>query len=262
MSAVPKGAATKAAAPKGAARPPSAASVRRAARLLEKRYGTWPDESAGPVLDQLVWFLLSTRTTVENCEAAYAALRAAYPAWDDVAEAPVESLYAPLRSAGLFRTRAANLGAVLSALEERFGSASLEALRGMPDEDCEAFLRSLPGVGLKVARCVMSFGLGRRAFAVDAHIWRITRRLGWHSFPGEAPSERGADALQDIARGAADTLSFHVNLIRLGREFCPAGEIRCRGCPLAALCASSPGKAEPEPARAAGRAGAAARRRP
>lgn len=209
------------------------------AAILESRYGKYPDESAGPVLDQLVWFLLSTRTTVENCEAAYSALRAAYPDWEAVAEAPPEYLGERLRPAGLFRVRAANLKASLAIIRGRFGSADLEALRSWGDEDCEAFLRSLPGVGLKVARCVLSFGLGRRRFAVDAHIWRVTRRLGWHSFAGEAPSEAGADAIQAIALAAADPLSLHVNLIRLGREFCPAGEPKCGLCPLAELCANA-----------------------
>jgi endonuclease III len=73
---------------------------------------------------------------------------------------------------------------------------------------------------------------------------RLTRRLGWHGLPGDAPSERGSDAIQAIALLAADPLSLHVNLIRLGREFCPAGEPRCAAdsgdsggsCPLAALC--------------------------
>jgi endonuclease III len=214
----------------------SAAPPAHIATILEGRYGKYPDESAGAVLDQLVWFLLSTRTTVENCEAAYSALRAAYPDWEAVAEAPPEYLGGRLRPAGLFRARAANLKASLAIIRGRFGSADLEALRSWNDEDCEAFLRSLPGVGLKVARCVLSFGLGRRRFAVDAHIWRVTRRLGWHSFPGDAPSERGADAIQGMALGAEDPLSLHVNLIRLGREFCPAGEPKCGGCPLAPLC--------------------------
>ncbi len=214
----------------------SAAPPAHVAAILEGRYGKYPDESAGPVLDQLVWFLLSTRTTVENCEAAYSALRAAYPDWEAVAEAPPEYLGERLRPAGLFRARAANLKSSLAIISGRFGSADLEALRSWSDEDCEAFLRSLPGVGLKVARCVLSFGLGRRRFAVDAHIWRVTRRLGWHSFPGDAPSEPGADAIQAMALAAEDTLSLHVNLIRLGREFCPAGEPKCRECPLAAAC--------------------------
>jgi len=202
--------------------------------LLERRYGKYPDESSGPVLDQLVWFLLSTRTTVENCDAAYGALRERYPTWAAAAEAPPEYLGECLRPAGLWKTRAANLRSSLAAIRERFGSESLEELRSWTDAECEAFLRSLPGVGLKVARCVLAFGLARPSFAVDAHIWRVTRRLGWHSLPGEAPSERGADLLQELARGSRDILSLHVNLIRFGREFCPSGEPRCGACPVAA----------------------------
>jgi endonuclease III len=213
--------------------------ISRIEASLEARYGKYPDESSGPVLDQLVWFMLSTRTTVENCEVAYAALRADLPDWEAVAEAPPEYLGERLRPAGLFRSRAANLKASLAIIKERFGRASLEDLRSWSTDECEVFLRSLPGVGLKVARCVLSFGLARPAFAVDAHIWRVTRRLGLHALPGEAPTERGADAVQSLAREAADPLSFHVNLIRFGREFCPATNPRCGPCPLAELCPSA-----------------------
>jgi endonuclease III len=212
------------------------ADIRAVAAVLRTRYGAWPDESSGPVLDQLVWFLLSTRTTVENCDAAYTALRGRYPDWEAVAEAAPEYLGECLRPAGLFRARAANLKAALAIIRERFGSTSLETLRDWPDQDCERFLLSLPGVGLKVARCVMSFGLGRRRFAIDAHIWRVTRRMGWHDFPGDAPSARGADFIQGLVPADIDGVSLHVNLIRLGREFCPAGEPACADCPLAAYC--------------------------
>lgn len=215
--------------------------VRWAAERLLDRYGPYGDESGGPVLDQLVWFLLSTRTTVENCEAAYRALRQAYGDWEAVADAPEEDLYAPLRPAGLYRARARNLLAALAAVRRRFGAASLEGLRALDDGSCEAFLLSLPGVGLKVARCVMSFGLGRTAFAVDAHIWRVCRRLGLHDDAGSAPKRAGADRLQALIPPETDGLSFHVNLIRLGREFCPAGPPRCGGCPLGERC---PGAAD------------------
>lgn len=212
------------------------------AEALLERYGPYPDESATPVLDQLVWFLLSTRTTVENCEVAFRALREAFPGgWGQVAAAPESALHAPLRPAGLFRARARNLVAALGAIGERFGEVSLEALRGWRDRDIEAFLTSLPGVGLKVARCTMLFGLGRPAFAVDAHIWRVTRRLGWHAFRVGAPSAAGADFLDRLIPDGVDVRSLHVNLIRLGREFCPAGEPRCAGCPLAPFCVTASG---------------------
>jgi endonuclease-3 len=210
--------------------------VRSVASALVARYGTYPDESAGPAIDQLIWFMLSTRTTVEACEAAYRALRSAYPDWSILAETPEETLYPLLRPVGLYRTRARNLRDTMLKLRERFGAASLELLRSWSDADCEAFLLGLPGVGLKVARCTMCFGLARAVLAVDAHIWRISRRLGWHGLPGDGPSRKGADQLQALMPEDLDVLSLHVNLIRLGREFCPAGEPRCGACPLAAGC--------------------------
>lgn len=214
----------------------AAPPVPEVAEILVRRYGPWPDESAGPVIDQLVWFLLSTRTTVENCEAAYAALRKVFSNWDEVAEAREEALYGPLRPAGLYRARAKNLHAALSAIRERFGAVSLEVLRDWPDEECESFLLSLPGVGLKVARCVMSFGLARPVLAVDNHIWRVTRRLGWHNFQDETPSRRGADQLSALMPAGLDVLSLHVNLIRLGRDACSSGEPHCGACPLESIC--------------------------
>ena len=215
---------------------PNQAPVTAVASLLEARYGRYPDESGGPAIDQLVWFLLSTRTTVENCDAAYAALRAAYPDWEAVALAAEADLYGPLRPAGLYRTRARSLLAALGAIRGRFGAATLEPLRSWTDAECEAFLLSLPGVGLKVARCVLSFGLGRRSFAVDVHIWRVSRRLGWHRGSGDAPTASGADAIQSLIPAELDGVSLHVNLIRLGRECCVPAEPRCGDCPLAAIC--------------------------
>jgi endonuclease III len=222
------------------------APVRAVAAILENRYGAYPDESGGPVLDQLVWFLLSTRTTVENCDAAYAALRERYPDWDSAALAAEREgeavFYAPLRPAGLYRSRSRNLVAIFAALRDRFGRASLEAIREADDRECERFLLSLPGVGLKVARCVSSFGLGHRSFAVDTHIWRVSRRLGWHEGEGTSPTRAGADALQELVfrdLDAPSAVSLHVNLIRFGREFCPAGERDCAACPLAVPCPSA-----------------------
>jgi len=80
---------------------PSEAEVQEVASILESRYGKYPDESSGPVLDQLVWFLLSTRTTVENCEAAFAALRSRYGSWAAGAAAPAAGRCGPRTPGGL-----------------------------------------------------------------------------------------------------------------------------------------------------------------
>ena len=57
------------------------------------------------------------------------------------------------------------------------GEAKLESWRELPDEELRAHLCSLPGVGAKVANCVMLFAYERlRAFPIDVWIERVSPR--------------------------------------------------------------------------------------
>lgn len=70
--------------------------------------------------------------------------------------------------------RAKNL--LLSAQRVASGEADLEAWRQLPDEELRARLCELPGVGPKVANCVMLFAYERlRAFPIDVWIERVLR---------------------------------------------------------------------------------------
>jgi N-glycosylase/DNA lyase len=57
------------------------------------------------------------------------------------------------------------------------GEADLEAWSKLPDDDLRAQLCELPGVGAKVANCVMLFAYERlRAFPIDVWIERVLRQ--------------------------------------------------------------------------------------
>ena len=106
----------------------------------------------------------------------------------------------------------------------------------MPTAEAEAFLVSLPGIGVKVARCFLMFGLHAPVFAVDTHIWRLSQRLGWLADQqGVAPHQKGVDAIQALVP-MSDPVSLHVNLIFLGRDVCHAHEQNCPACPLRKVC--------------------------
>jgi N-glycosylase/DNA lyase len=65
-----------------------------------------------------------------------------------------------------------------SARKLRDGGVDLAALHGMPLEEARAQLLQLPGVGLKIADCVLLFAYGfQRAFPVDVWIMRALRQL-------------------------------------------------------------------------------------
>ena len=82
---------------------------------------------------------------------------------------------------------------LLDAAEKTAGGAvELEKLREVPTEQARACLRTIRGVGTKVADCVCLYGLGHRdAFPVD--VW-IRRALQEHFPPDFDPSRLGPAA--------------------------------------------------------------------
>lgn len=208
-------------------------------RLLKARYGPYRTPLHPRLLDELLYFMLSTRTTTPACESAFRAFKRAFPRHDRIPGIPPEELAVPLHVVGLARRRAADIQKAWQQIRTRFGRVTLAPLRRMPVADAEAFLLSLPGVGVKVARCYLMFGLHAPVFAVDTHIWRLSQRLGWiEDQHGAAPHRKGVDTIQTLVP-MTDPVSLHVNLIFLGRDFCNARERNCRACPLRAVCPSA-----------------------
>jgi N-glycosylase/DNA lyase len=82
-----------------------------------------------------------------------------------------------LRACGL-GYRAKNLRATAQRVAS--GEADLTAWENLADDSLREALCTLPGVGRKVANCVMLFGYGRlSAFPVDTWIERIMRKNYW-----------------------------------------------------------------------------------
>lgn len=67
------------------------------------------------------------------------------------------------------------------------GAVDLDALSVLPDDQLDATLRTLPGVGVKVSACVMLFGYHRlNAFPVDVWMERVIHSEYNGAFPLEA----------------------------------------------------------------------------
>jgi hypothetical protein len=49
----------------------------------------------------------------------------------------------------------------------------------MNTEEAYVALIQFPGIGVKTAACVILFCLQRPCYAVDTHVWRLTKDLGW-----------------------------------------------------------------------------------
>ena len=114
---------------------------------------------------------------------------------------------AELREAAL-GFRAPNLLKAARMVAE--GGLDFVGLRRAPYEEALRALRSVPGVGRKVADCILLFSLDKtEAFPVDVWVWRVMRELyGRHlrevlpdepAAGGAGPSARAYRAIQSLA---------------------------------------------------------------
>ena len=206
-------------------------------RRLVKRFGELVPPRATDPLDELVLTVLSQHTSDLNADRAFEALRAAFPEWQGVVDAPAGEVADVIRSGGLANTKAPRIQAILREVAEREGAYSLDRLRYLPDAEARSYLTSLPGIGPKTAAVVLSFALGRDAMPVDTHVHRVTRRLG--IVPDKVSAERADRILHDLVPDGLRT-PLHVAFIRLGREICKAPIPRCAQCPLKDLCPTAP----------------------
>jgi endonuclease-3 len=202
------------------------------AALLE-HYGrpVWGAQTAP--LDELVSTILSQNTNDHNRDRAFLALRAKYPSWEEVRDAPEEDVIDVIRPAGLAPKKGPRIQSILRQITEERGDLNLDFLRGIPPDEARAWLIKFNGVGPKTAAIVMQFSLDTPAFPVDTHIYRVTGRLGLR--PVKMSREKAHDWLSAVF-DPQDYGPAHLNLIRLGREICHPRNPSCTICPVHQIC--------------------------
>lgn len=200
---------------------------------LEQAYGSPRWNPNHDPLGELVATILSQNTSDVNSDRAYAALRAAYPTWDEVLYANPDDLANVIRSGGLAKLKSRRIQEILHTLKARQGHLHLDFLMDMPMPAARAFLAEFAGVGPKTIACVLLFACGQPAFPVDTHIHRVTTRLGL--LPVGCTAERAHAVLEPLIP-PAQVYRTHVNLIRHGRTVCKARLPDCRRCCLRAWC--------------------------
>jgi endonuclease-3 len=201
-------------------------------RLLEF-YGEPIWRNPLPPVDELVSTILSQNTNDINRDRAFQALRERFPTWEQVRDAPVSMVVQAIRPAGLGNQKGPRIQQVLSEITLQRGKLELDFLAELPEEEASDWLQSFKGVGPKTAAIVLLFSLGKPAFPVDTHIYRVSGRIGLRPalMNVEQAHQHLASLLQPDMYYAA-----HLNLIRLGREVCQARRPKCLICPVQDLC--------------------------
>lgn len=173
--------------------------------------------------DTLIATLLSAQTTDVQVLRVYPAFRRRFPSLKALAEADWENIAAEISSVGLYRTKAKAI--------KKLAQILLEDFQGKVPSTMEELTR-LPGVGRKTASVVLSFAFGKPAIAVDTHVFRIAKRLGWSKARDPKKMEMELRTLVPEASWSEINRTF----VPFGRETCQARRPQCWRCPVADLC--------------------------
>ncbi|MFV0395925.1 MAG: endonuclease III [Coprobacillaceae bacterium] len=172
----------------------------------------------------LVAVMLSAQTTDASVNKLTKTLFKKYKTVEDYANATIEELEKDIRSIGLYRNKAKNLHAMANLLITNFDGV-------VPSEEKD--LESLPGVGHKTANVVRSVAFNIPAFAVDTHVERISKRLGF------AKKNDSITVVEKKLNKSIDKEYWnkaHHQFIFFGRYFCKSMNPNCGQCKLITIC--------------------------
>lgn len=166
------------------------------------------------ILDALLRTVLSGATTKGNSGKAFEGLVAKFGVidrgigkgsvdWEEVRLAPLEDVEQAIKSGGLAAIKSKNIKSILDMvyeenLERRAKNEvaeladdllSLNHLHCLSKDEAMLQLVKYPGIGVKTAACVILFCLQRPCFAVDTHVFRLSKWLKW------LPTEKKVDEI-------------------------------------------------------------------
>jgi len=211
----------------------------RAQKIYARLKKAYPDAKVAlnftTPLEMVVATVLSAQSTDAMVNKVTASLFQKYRTAKDYADAPPGVLEADIKSTGFFNQKSKNLRALGRMLVDEYGGE-------VPDTMQE--LLRLPGVARKTANIVLGNAYATvEGIAVDTHVHRLSRRLGFSS--ADDPNKVEQDLMALFPRSKWWNLTYL--LIEHGRAICKAPSPLCADCVVNDLCPASrlPGRATP-----------------
>ena len=189
-------------------------------------------------LSELVSTYLNHRTRNRDAKRAFETLRARFPDWAAVRDAPSADVQAAIAGVRWPERKAPGLRTLLAEVERRVGRLALDHLADMPAHAARAWLEALPGVGPKTSAAVLSFSrLRGRALPVDSHHHRVAQRVGL--IPARmdvGPSHGLLEGLLPDDWDAQSVYDHHQIFMRHGQRVCHWRKPDCGACAISDLC--------------------------
>jgi endonuclease-3 len=171
----------------------------------------------------LIGTVLSARTRDENTARAAEQLFAKYGTPEKLARAPLARIRKLIKPAGFYRVKAGYVRDIARIIAERNGGRVPDSMEG---------LLELPGVGRKVAGCVLVYAFGKPAIPVDTHVHRTVNRIGIVKTGNPDQTEQAL--MKAVPRRY--WLAFNDLFVQFGKQVCkPIGPLH-DGCPVNKYC--------------------------
>lgn len=170
----------------------------------------------------LLAVMLSAHTTDKSVNNATKDLFLKYDSLEKLNTLSVSEIESYIRSIGLYKTKSRNFKEIVSKIYE---------IGYVPNDD--EFLVSLPGVGRKTSSVVRGLLFNTPTFAVDTHVYRVSKRLGI--------SKEKDDVLKTeikLKKYFQEDTWNRVNsqMVLFGRYYCTSRNPKCESCNLKNIC--------------------------
>jgi endonuclease-3 len=170
--------------------------------------------------------LLSAQCTDKKVNQVTERLFQKYKTPEDYLSVPLEELQEDIKQIGLYKNKAKHIQELCRILLDKYNGQ-------IPDKHEE--LVTLPGVGRKTANVIMATWFGVPALAVDTHVERVAKRLGFCA-ETDTPLQVEKTLMKKIPK--KEWANTHHRLIFFGRYHCKAQSPQCEVCPLEDVCPS------------------------
>jgi A/G-specific adenine glycosylase len=206
---------------------------RKLTRLRDALLAWWGEHGASfpwrrsgaSVYERVCVEVLLQRTRRETVSAIYADFFERFPDWHALASCSEEELGRHLQPLGLWRRRAASLGALARYADEHHGA--------FPSTEKE--LAKVPAVGQYVGNAILLFQHGKPRPLVDVNMARVVERV---LRPRRLADIRHDPWLQSAAAWLVRSSPVEANwaVLDFAAKVCRARNPRCDECPLARQC--------------------------
>ena len=191
--------------------------------LSEIHFGKYDPERKKSAFKTLIATILSARSKDETTIKVVDGLWREYSTPEQIAETSLEKLEKLVYSSGTYHQKAIRIKETSKMIHELFQDQ-------VPDTLEE--LMKLPGVGRKVANCVLNISFNKDVIPVDTHVHRISNRIGWVKTNNPEKTEIELEKL--FPQSSWKMINY--TLVSFGKRICKPINPLCSECPINVKC--------------------------